>query len=182
MLPGILIGAMMPYLFSALTMTAVGKAAQEIVVEVRRQFLTIEGLMEGTGKPDYAACVGISTETALKEMIIPGALAVIVPLVVGMILGKEALAGMLVGTMSSGFLLAVMMANAGGAWDNAKKYIETGQHGGKGSESHKAAVVGDTVGDPFKDTSGPALNILIKLMSIVSLVFATSFGSGWFSF
>ncbi len=182
MLPGILIGAMMPYLFSALTMTAVGKAAQEIVVEVRRQFLTIEGLMEGTGKPDYAACVGISTETALKEMIIPGALAVIVPLVVGMVLGKEALAGMLVGTMSSGFLLAVMMANAGGAWDNAKKYIETGQHGGKGSESHKAAVVGDTVGDPFKDTSGPALNILIKLMSIVSLVFATSFGSGWFSF
>lgn len=182
MLPGILIGAMMPYLFSALTMTAVGKAAQEIVVEVRRQFLTIEGLMEGTGKPDYAACVGISTETALKEMVIPGALAVVVPLIVGMILGKEALAGMLVGTMSSGFLLAVMMANAGGAWDNAKKYIETGQHGGKGSESHKAAVVGDTVGDPFKDTSGPALNILIKLMSIVSLVFATSFGSGWFSF
>ncbi|MDO9212483.1 MAG: sodium-translocating pyrophosphatase [Methylococcales bacterium] len=182
MLPGILIGAMMPYLFSALTMTAVGKAAQEIVVEVRRQFLTIEGLMEGTGKPDYAACVGISTETALKEMIIPGTLAVVVPLVVGMVLGKEALAGMLVGTMSSGFLLAVMMANAGGAWDNAKKFIETGQHGGKGSESHKAAVVGDTVGDPFKDTSGPALNILIKLMSIVSLVFATSFGSGWFSF
>ncbi|MFI3188165.1 sodium-translocating pyrophosphatase [Crenothrix sp. D3] len=182
MLPGILIGAMMPYLFSALTMTAVGKAAQEIVVEVRRQFLTIEGLMEGTGKPDYAACVGISTETALREMIIPGTLAVVVPLVVGMVLGKEALAGMLVGTMSSGFLLAVMMANAGGAWDNAKKYIETGKHGGKGSESHKAAVVGDTVGDPFKDTSGPALNILIKLMSIVSLVFATSFGSGWFSF
>lgn len=182
MLPGILIGAMMPYLFSALTMTAVGKAAQEIVVEVRRQFLTIEGLMEGTGKPDYAACVGISTETALKEMIIPGTLAVAVPLIVGMVLGKEALAGLLVGTMSSGFLLAVMMANAGGAWDNAKKYIETGEYGGKGSDSHKAAVVGDTVGDPFKDTSGPALNILIKLMSIVSLVFATSFGSGWFSF
>jgi K(+)-stimulated pyrophosphate-energized sodium pump len=182
MLPGILIGAMMPYLFSALTMTAVGKAAQEIVVEVRRQFAEIEGLMEGTGKPDYAACVGISTKTALREMIIPGALAVIVPIVVGMVLGKEALAGLLVGTMSSGFLLAVMMANAGGAWDNAKKWIETGQHGGKGSEAHKAAVVGDTVGDPFKDTSGPALNILIKLMSIVSLVFATSFGSGWFSF
>jgi K(+)-stimulated pyrophosphate-energized sodium pump len=182
MLPGILIGAMMPYLFSALTMTAVGKAAQEIVVEVRRQFATIEGLMEGTAKPDYAACVGISTETALREMIIPGSLAVTVPLVVGMVLGKEALAGLLVGTMSSGFLLAVMMANAGGAWDNAKKFIETGQHGGKGSDSHKAAVVGDTVGDPFKDTSGPALNILIKLMSIVSLVFATSFGSGWFNF
>ncbi len=182
MLPGILIGAMMPYLFSALTMTAVGKAAQEIVVEVRRQFATIEGLMEGTAKPDYAACVGISTETALREMIIPGALAVIVPIVVGMVLGKEALAGLLVGTMSSGFLLAVMMANAGGAWDNAKKFIETGEYGGKGSDSHKAAVVGDTVGDPFKDTSGPALNILIKLMSIVSLVFATSFGSGWFNF
>jgi K(+)-stimulated pyrophosphate-energized sodium pump len=182
MLPGILIGAMMPYLFSALTMTAVGKAAQEIVVEVRRQFLTIEGLMEGTGKPDYAACVGISTETALREMIIPGTLAVTVPLIVGAVLGKEALAGLLVGTMSSGFLLAVMMANAGGAWDNAKKFIETGQHGGKGSEAHKAAVVGDTVGDPFKDTSGPALNILIKLMSIVSLVFATSFGTGVFSF
>jgi K(+)-stimulated pyrophosphate-energized sodium pump len=182
MLPGVLIGAMMPYLFSALTMTAVGKAAQEIVVEVRRQFNVIEGLMEGTGKPDYAACVGISTETALREMIIPGALAVIVPLVVGAVLGKEALAGLLVGTMSSGFLLAVMMANAGGAWDNAKKYIETGEYGGKGSEAHKAAVVGDTVGDPFKDTSGPALNILIKLMSIVSLVFATSFGTGVFSF
>jgi K(+)-stimulated pyrophosphate-energized sodium pump len=182
MLPGIIIGAMMPYLFSALTMTAVGKAAQEIVVEVRRQFATIEGLMEGTAKPDYAACVGISTETALREMIIPGALAVTVPLIVGMVLGKEALAGLLVGTMSSGFLLAVMMANAGGAWDNAKKWIETGQHGGKGSDAHKAAVVGDTVGDPFKDTSGPALNILIKLMSIVSLVFATSFGNGWFSF
>jgi K(+)-stimulated pyrophosphate-energized sodium pump len=182
MLPGILIGAMMPYLFSALTMTAVGKAAQEIVVEVRRQFAEIEGLMEGTGKPDYAACVGISTKTALREMIIPGTLAVVVPLVVGTVLGKEALAGLLVGTMSSGFLLAVMMANAGGAWDNAKKWIETGQHGGKGSEAHKAAVVGDTVGDPFKDTSGPALNILIKLMSIVSLVFATSFGSGWFNF
>ncbi len=182
MLPGILIGAMMPYLFSALTMTAVGKAAQEIVVEVRRQFATIEGLMEGTAKPDYAACVGISTETALREMIIPGSLAVIVPIVVGMVLGKEALAGLLVGTMSSGFLLAVMMANAGGAWDNAKKFIETGQFGGKGSDAHKAAVVGDTVGDPFKDTSGPSLNILIKLMSIVSLVFATSFGAGWFSF
>jgi len=182
MLPGILIGAMMPYLFSALTMMAVGKAAHQIVVEVRRQFREISGLMEGTGKPDYAACVGISTESALREMLLPGALAVVVPLVVGYVLGKEALAGMLVGTMSSGFLLAVMMANAGGAWDNAKKWIETGQYGGKGSDSHKAAVVGDTVGDPFKDTSGPSLNILIKLMTIVSLVFATSFGSGWFSF
>ncbi|WP_432744690.1 sodium-translocating pyrophosphatase [Methylobacter sp. G7] len=181
-LPGLLIGAMMPYLFSALTMLAVGKAAHEIVVEVRRQFREIPGLMDGTGKPDYAACVGISTESALREMILPGALAVIVPIVVGHVLGKEALAGMLVGTMSSGFLLAVMMANAGGAWDNAKKWIETGQYGGKGSASHKAAVVGDTVGDPFKDTSGPSLNILIKLMTIVSLVFATSFGSGWLNF
>ena len=182
MLPGILIGAMMPYLFSALTMMAVGKAAHEIVLEVRRQFLEIPGLMEGTGKPDYKACVGISTESALKEMILPGTLAVVVPIVVGHALGKEALAGLLIGTMSSGFLLAVMMANAGGAWDNAKKWIETGQYGGKGSDSHKAAVVGDTVGDPFKDTSGPSLNILIKLMTIVSLVFASSFGSGWFSF
>jgi K(+)-stimulated pyrophosphate-energized sodium pump len=182
MLPGILIGAMLPYLFSALTMTAVAKAAHEIVVEVRRQFREIPGLMEGTGKPDYATCVGISTESALREMILPGSLAVVVPLVVGHVLGKEALAGMLVGTMSSGFLLAVMMANAGGAWDNAKKWIETGQYGGKGSDCHKAAVVGDTVGDPFKDTSGPALNILIKLMTIVSLVFASSFGSGWFNF
>ncbi|MDI1230357.1 MAG: sodium-translocating pyrophosphatase [Methylobacter sp.] len=181
-LPGLLIGAMMPYLFSALTMLAVGKAAHEIVVEVRRQFREIPGLMDGTGKPDYATCVGISTESALREMILPGALAVIVPIVVGHVLGKEALAGMLVGTMSSGFLLAVMMANAGGAWDNAKKWIETGQYGGKGSASHKAAVVGDTVGDPFKDTSGPSLNILIKLMTIVSLVFATSFGSGWLNF
>jgi K(+)-stimulated pyrophosphate-energized sodium pump len=182
MLPGILIGAMLPYLFSAMTMSAVGKAAYDIVLEVRRQFKEIPGLMEGTGKPDYAACVGISTEGALKEMIIPGTMAVIVPIVVGFVLGKEALAGLLIGTTASGFLLAVMMANAGGAWDNAKKWIETGQFGGKGSDAHKAAVVGDTVGDPFKDTCGPSLNILIKLMSIVSLVFATSFGSGWFSF
>ena len=182
MLPGILIGAMMPYLFSALTMMAVGKAAHEIVFEVRRQFNVIPGLMEGTGEPDYKTCIAISTESALREMILPGSLAVVVPLVVGFVLGKEALAGLLVGTMSSGFLLAVMMANAGGAWDNAKKWIETGQYGGKGSDAHKAAVVGDTVGDPFKDTSGPSLNILIKLMTIVSLVFATSFGSGWLSF
>ncbi|WP_411728336.1 sodium-translocating pyrophosphatase [Methyloglobulus sp.] len=182
MLPGLLIGAMMPYLFSALTMMAVGKAAHEIVLEVRRQFHEIPGLMEGTGKPDYKACVAISTESALREMILPGSLAVIVPIVVGHVLGKEALAGLLVGTLLSGFLLAVMMANAGGAWDNAKKWIETGQYGGKGSDAHKAAVVGDTVGDPFKDTSGPSLNILIKLMTIVSLVFASSFGSGWLSF
>ncbi|MBM4207926.1 MAG: sodium-translocating pyrophosphatase [Gammaproteobacteria bacterium] len=182
MLPGLLIGAMMPYLFSALTMMAVGKAAHEIVLEVRRQFHEIPGLMDGTGKPDYKACVGISTESALKEMIIPGTLAVVAPIIVGHVLGKEALAGLLVGTLISGFLLAVMMANSGGAWDNAKKFIETGEYGGKGSEPHKAAVVGDTVGDPFKDTSGPALNILIKLMTIVSLVFAGSFGTGWLHF
>lgn len=182
MLPGILIGAMMPYFFSALTMTAVGKAAHAIVLEVRRQFREIPGLMEGTAQPDYKACVGISTESALRAMILPGALAVVVPLFIGSVLGKEALAGLLIGTTASGFLLAVMMANAGGAWDNAKKWIETGQYGGKGSDAHKAAVVGDTVGDPFKDTSGPSLNILIKLMSIVSLVFASAFGSGIFSF
>ena len=182
MLPGLLIGAMLPYLFSALTMMAVGKAAHEIVLEVRRQFHEIPGLMEGTAKPDYRTCVGISTESALREMIVPGSLAVVAPIIVGHVLGKEALAGLLVGTLLSGFLLAVMMANAGGAWDNAKKYIETGEYGGKGSDAHKAAVVGDTVGDPFKDTSGPSLNILIKLMTIVSLVFASSFGSGWLSF
>ena len=161
-------------------MTAVGKAAFAIVLEVRRQFKEIPGLMEGTGKPDYRTCVAISTQSALREMIVPGALAIVVPLAVGYILGAEALAGMLVGAISSGFLLAVMMANAGGAWDNAKKWIETGELGGKGSAPHKAAVIGDTVGDPFKDTSGPSLNILIKLMSIVSLVFAATFGSGLF--
>lgn len=182
MLPGLLIGAMLPYLFASLTMTAVGRAAMEIVLEVRRQFKEIPGLMEGTGKPDYKTCVAISTQSALREMVIPGVLAVVVPLVVGFMLGSDALAGMLIGTIASGFMLAVMMANAGGAWDNAKKWIETGEMGGKGSDAHKAAVVGDTVGDPFKDTSGPALNILIKLMTIVSLVFASAFGSGWISF
>jgi K(+)-stimulated pyrophosphate-energized sodium pump len=181
-LPGILIGAMLPFLFSALTMTAVGKAAKEIVLEVRRQFREIPGLMEGTGKPDYATCVDISTRSALREMILPGVLAVLSPLLIGFILGKEALAGMLIGATAAGFLLAVMMANAGGAWDNAKKWIETGEMGGKGSPAHKAAVVGDTVGDPFKDTSGPSLNILIKLMSIVSLVFASAFGTGLIGF
>ncbi|HHW86235.1 MAG TPA: sodium-translocating pyrophosphatase [Chloroflexi bacterium] len=181
-LPGMLIGAMLPFLFTALTMTAVGKAAKEIVLEVRRQFKEITGLMEGTAKPDYARAVDISTRSALREMIVPGLLAVISPVLIGFLLGKDGLAGMLVGAITSGFLLAVMMANAGGAWDNAKKWIETGEMGGKGSPAHKAAVVGDTVGDPFKDTSGPSLNILIKLMSIVSLVFAAAFGAGLFGF
>ena len=179
MIPGMLVGAMLPYLFAALTMTAVGKAAYEIVLEVRRQFAEIPGIMERTTKPDYKACVAISTQSALREMIIPGALAIVAPLLVGFLLGAHALAGMLIGAIVSGFMLAVMMANAGGAWDNAKKWIETGVMGGKGSDAHKAAVVGDTVGDPFKDTSGPSLNILIKLMSIVSLVFASEFGAGW---
>ncbi len=180
MLPGMLIGAVLPYVFSAMTMTAVGKAAYEIVLEVRRQFREIPGLMDGTGRPDYKTCVGISTQSALREMMLPGAVAVIAPLAVGYILGAEALAGMLIGSILSGFTLAVMMANAGGAWDNAKKWIESGELGGKGSDAHKAAVVGDTVGDPFKDTSGPSLNILIKLMSIVALVFASTFGNGIF--
>jgi len=180
MLPGLIIGAMLPFLFSALTMTAVGKAAFQIVLEVRRQFREIPGLMEGTGTPDYRTCVAISTQSALREMVIPGALAIVVPVAVGFILGAEALAGLLIGAIASGFMLAVMMANSGGAWDNAKKWIETGEMGGKGSPAHKAAVIGDTVGDPFKDTSGPSLNILIKLMSIVSLVFAGLFGTGIF--
>jgi K(+)-stimulated pyrophosphate-energized sodium pump len=178
MLPGILIGAVLPFLFTALTMTAVGKVAYSIVHEVRRQFREIAGLREGAASPDFRACVDISTKGALREMLLPGTLAVVAPLAVGYILGAEALAGMLVGAIASGFTLAVMMVNAGAAWDNAKKWIESGQLGGKGSDAHKAAIVGDTVGDPFKDTSGPSLNILIKLMSIVSLVFAGTFGSG----
>ncbi|MDN5344026.1 MAG: K(+)-stimulated pyrophosphate-energized sodium pump [Clostridia bacterium] len=171
---GIFIGGMLPFLFAALTMKAVGRAAFHMIEEVRRQFRSIPGLMEGKARPDYARCVAISTDAALREMIIPGLLAVIVPLAVGLIpgLGKEALGGLLAGATVTGFLLAVMMANAGGAWDNAKKYIEGGNYGGKGSPAHAAAVNGDTVGDPFKDTSGPAMNILIKLMTIVSLVFA----------
>lgn len=174
---GLFIGAMLPFLFSALTMQAVGRAANKMIEEVRRQFKDIAGVMEGTTKPDYATCVSISTGAALREMILPGLLAVAAPLAVGLIpfLGKESLGGMLAGALVAGFLLAIMMANAGGAWDNAKKYIETGFHGGKGSEAHAAAVNGDTVGDPFKDTSGPSINILIKLMTIVSLVFAPLF-------
>ncbi|MBW7882450.1 MAG: sodium/proton-translocating pyrophosphatase, partial [Caldilineaceae bacterium] len=181
-LPGLLLGAMLPFLFTALTMTAVGKAAKEIVLEVRRQFREISGIMEGTAKPDYARAVDISTQSALREMIVPGLLAVISPVLAGFILGKDGLAGLLIGAIAAGFVLAVMMANSGGAWDNAKKWIETGEMGGKGSPAHKAAVVGDTVGDPFKDTSGPSLNILIKLMSIVSLVFAGAFGAGLLGF
>ncbi|MDP2233185.1 MAG: sodium-translocating pyrophosphatase, partial [Actinomycetota bacterium] len=171
---GLFIGGMLPFLFGALTMNAVGRAAFSMIGEVRRQFREIPGIMEGTGKPDYAACVDISTKAALKEMVVPGAIAVAAPLVVGAF-SVDMLAGLLAGALVTGFLLAVFMANAGGAWDNAKKYIEGGVHGGKGSEAHKAAVVGDTVGDPFKDTSGPAMNILIKLMTVVSLVFAPLF-------
>ena len=170
---GLFIGAMLPFLFSAMTMNSVGKAANQMIDEVRRQFR--EGIMEGTSKPDYANCVDISTKAALKEMVAPGLMAIIAPIVIGILLGAEALGGMLAGALSSGVLLALMMANAGGAWDNAKKYIEEGHFGGKGSDTHKAAVVGDTVGDPFKDTSGPSINILIKLMTIVSLVFAPLF-------
>ena len=171
-LVGLLIGAMLPYLFSSMTMKAVGRAAYHMVNEVRRQFRDIPGIMEGTGRPDYARCVDLSTRGALREMILPGIMAVAVPLIVGFLLGAEALGGLLIGAVASGFILAITMANAGGSWDNAKKYIELGHYGGKGSDPHKAAVEGDLVGDPFKDTSGPSLNILLKLMAIVSLVFA----------
>ena len=172
---GLFLGAMLPFFFSALTMNSVGKAAFEMIEEVCRQFREDSGIMAGTSKPDYARCVDISTKAALREMIAPGMMAVVAPIAVGLILGIEALGGLLAGATASGVLLAVMMANAGGAWDNAKKYIEEGHHGGKGSSAHTAAVVGDTVGDPFKDTSGPSINILIKLMTIVALVFAPMF-------
>ena len=174
---GLFFGAMLPFMFSALTMNSVGKAANQMIEEVRRQFREDDGILAGTSKPDYAHCVDISTQAALKEMIVPGLMAVIAPILIGILLGVEALGGMLAGSLSAGVLLAIMMANAGGAWDNAKKFVEGGHFGGKGSDTHKAAVVGDTVGDPFKDTSGPSINILIKLMTIVSVVFAPVFVS-----
>lgn len=172
---GLLIGGMLPFVFSAMTMDSVSKAAYSMIEEVRRQFREIPGIMEGKAKPDYKTCVAISTTAALKEMLVPGIMAVIAPLAVGLILGSTALAGLLAGSLVSGVMMAMFMSNAGGAWDNAKKYIEEGNHGGKGSDAHKAAVVGDTVGDPFKDTSGPSINILIKLMTVVSTVFAALF-------
>ena len=172
---GLLIGGMLPFVFSAMTMDSVSKAAYSMIEEVRRQFHEIPGIMEGKAKPDYKTCVAISTTAALKEMLVPGIMAVIAPLAVGLILGSTALAGLLAGSLVSGVMMAMFMSNAGGAWDNAKKYIEEGNHGGKGSDAHKAAVVGDTVGDPFKDTSGPSINILIKLMTVVSTVFAALF-------
>ena len=172
---GIFIGGMLTFLFSAFTMESVSKAAYKMIEEVRRQFREKPGIMKGEEKPDYKSCVAISTTAALHEMLLPGLMAVIVPVVVGVVLGVDALGGLLSGSLVTGVLMAIFMSNAGGAWDNAKKYIETGHHGGKGSEAHKAAVVGDTVGDPFKDTSGPSINILIKLMTVVSLVFAPLF-------
>ncbi len=172
---GLLVGGMLPFCFSAMTMNSVSKAANKMIEEVRRQFHEIPGILEGTGKPDYSSCVSISTKAALKEMVVPGLMAVCVPLLVGILLGPAALGGLLAGSLVTGVLLAIYMSNAGGAWDNAKKYIEEGFHGGKGSAAHKAAVVGDTVGDPFKDTSGPSINILIKLMTVVALVFAPVF-------
>ena len=172
---GLFIGGMLPFFFSALTMDSVSKAAYKMIEEVRRQFRTIPGILEGTGKPDYTSCVAISTQAALHEMLVPGILSVLAPLTVGILLGTAALGGLLAGALVTGVLMALFMSNAGGAWDNAKKYIEEGNHGGKGSDAHRAAVVGDTVGDPFKDTSGPSINILIKLMTVVALVFAPLF-------
>ena len=172
---GLFIGGMLPFLFSAITMESVSKAAYRMIEEVRRQFRENPGILKGESRPDYTSCVDISTTAALREMLVPGVIAVAAPIVMGVVLGTDALGGLLAGALVTGVLMAIFMANAGGAWDNAKKYIEGGTHGGKGSPSHKAAVVGDTVGDPFKDTSGPSINILIKLMTIVSLVFAPLF-------
>lgn len=175
---GLLIGAMLPFLFSSMTMKAVGRAAQKIVVEVRRQFREIKGLMDGTAEADYESCIDICVKSSLKEMIAPASLGIVAPIVVGFVLGCNGVVGMLAGALVSGFVLAIMMSNSGGAWDNAKKYIEAGNYNGKGSENHKATVVGDTVGDPFKDTAGPSVNILIKLLSMVSIVFASLVASG----
>lgn len=172
---GLFIGGMLPFLFSAFTMDSVSKAANKMIEEVRRQFREIPGLLEGNGKPDYSKCVEISTHASLKEMLVPGIMAVVAPVLTGIVLGPEALGGLLAGALVTGVMLAIFMSNSGGAWDNAKKYVEEGNHGGKGSDTHKATVVGDTVGDPFKDTSGPSINILIKLMTVVSLVFAPLF-------
>jgi len=172
---GLLIGGVLTFIFSSLAMRGVGGGAFEIVNEVRRQFREIKGLMEGTAKPDYVSCVDIATKKAISSMLVPGILVLIVPLIIGFTLGPEAVAGLLVGALLTGFMLAVMMANSGGAWDNAKKYIEAGNLGGKGSEAHKAAVIGDTVGDPFKDTAGPSLNILIKLVGKVAVIFGPLF-------
>ena len=169
---GMFVGSMMSFLFCGLTMNAVGRAANQMVNEVRRQFRENLGIMQGTSEPDYARCVSISTKAAQKEMLFPSLLAVIAPVLTGILLGVSGVLGLLGGSLASGFVLAVFMANSGGAWDNAKKYIEQGNFGGKGSDAHKAAVIGDTVGDPFKDTSGPSLNILIKLMSMVAIVMA----------
>ncbi len=177
---GLLIGGMIPFLFSSMTMRAVGRAAMAIIEEVRRQFREIKGLMEGTAEGDPTTCIAIATSAAIREMILPGLLAIVSPVAIGLLLGKEALGGLLAGTLVSAMMLGTSMSNSGGAWDNAKKYIEQGNLGGKGSDPHKAAVVGDTVGDPFKDTSGPALNILVKLMSIVAVLTASLYGTGWF--
>ncbi|CAI8006435.1 Putative K(+)-stimulated pyrophosphate-energized sodium pump [Geodia barretti] len=171
---GLFLGAMLPFVFSSLSMRAVGRAAGDMVNEVRRQFREKPGILEGTERPDYAGCVAISTQGAQREMVVPSLLAVIAPILTGIIFGPFTVIALLAGALTSGFVLAIMMANAGGAWDNAKKFIEGGAHGGKGSDAHKAAVVGDTVGDPFKDTSGPSINILLKLMSMVSIVFVTT--------
>ncbi|HPP11857.1 MAG TPA: sodium/proton-translocating pyrophosphatase, partial [bacterium] len=171
MVAGFFIGAMFPFFFSSVALRAVGRAAQQIVEEVRRQFRTITGLLEGKVKPDYAAAVDICTRTAQKEMVVPSVLAIALPILAGIFLGVEAMLGVQIGALTAGFAVAIMMANSGASWDNAKKYIEKGNLGGKGTPAHKAAVIGDTVGDPFKDTAGPSLNILIKLLSIVSIVF-----------
>ena len=171
-LVGLFIGACLPFVFAALTMDSVGKAAQSIVVEVRRQFKEITGLMDGKAEADYASCVDLCTKASLKEMVLPTIVAIVAPVITGIILGYHGVVGMLAGATVSGFLMAIFMSNSGGAWDNAKKHIESGAHDGKGSEQHKASVVGDTVGDPFKDTAGPSINILIKLLSMVSIVFA----------